>query len=61
MKGAKQMSMPAAFRTIVAQEGVSALYRGMGANAIKIVPFNGIRMLSYDILKTQLIGNPNHK
>jgi solute carrier family 25 phosphate transporter 23/24/25/41 len=48
LRGKVYSSTPMAFYTIVQQEGVKGLYKGMVPNAVKIIPNNAIRFLAYD-------------
>jgi len=41
-----------AFATIVKQEGIGGYYKGMTANALKVVPNNAIRFAAFDTLKS---------
>lgn len=38
-------------RTIARTEGVKALYKGMSANTLKVVPNNAIRFMVFEHLK----------
>ena len=51
LNGTAYRSVVDAFPTIVREEGVRGLYKGMLPNLIKIVPNAGIRFLAYDTLK----------
>lgn len=54
MKGTIYTSTPNAFATILAKEGLRGFYKGMSANAIKVIPNNALRFLAYDFIKTYL-------
>ena len=55
MAGTTYSSIADAFHTIVRQEGVRGLYKGQIANAIKVMPNNGVRFLAFDTL-TRMFG-----
>eukprot|EP00948_MAST-09A_sp_MAST-9A-sp1_P003675 g3675.t1 len=50
-----------ALRTIVTQEGIIGLYRGIGANTLKLVPNAGIRFMVYELLRDILLDEPTPK
>mmetsp|Transcript_30550 Transcript_30550/g.58845 ORF Transcript_30550/g.58845 Transcript_30550/m.58845 type:complete len:343 (+) Transcript_30550:191-1219(+) len=54
MRGTNYSSTINCFTTIVSQEGYRALFKGWTANALKVVPQNSIRFVSYEVLKTLL-------
>jgi solute carrier family 25 protein 43 len=41
-----------AFRTIVRQEGALALYKGLGASVLGVIPFAGGTFMAYNFIKT---------
>jgi len=45
-------STPNAFATIAKTEGIIGFYRGMSANASKVVPNNALRFAAYEMLKS---------
>jgi len=47
VKGVTYKGMLDAYKTIIAKEGITGLYKGILPNTIKIVPNNGIRWLCY--------------
>jgi len=51
MKGITYTSTANAFSTILKDEGMRGFYKGMSANAMKVVPNNAIRFAAYEILK----------
>jgi len=51
VKGRNYNSTLHALRTIIQQEGVRQLYRGMSANTLKVMPNNAIRFMVFDFLK----------
>lgn len=52
LKGITYTSTPNAFATIAKVEGIKGFYKGMAANALKVVPNNAIRFASYEVLKS---------
>lgn len=52
MAGTHYTSTINAFSTIMKQEGPTGFYKGMSANALKVVPNNAIRFAAYEILKS---------
>ena len=54
LKGKTYNSTLDAFKTIIRDEGAKGLYRGMVPNALKIVPNNAIRFMTYNALKDAL-------
>lgn len=55
MAGRNYTSTANAFYTIATKEGPGGFYKGMTANALKIVPNNAIRFAAYEVLKGVLI------
>lgn len=55
MAGKNYTSTANAFYTIATKEGPLGFYKGMTANALKIVPNNAIRFAAYEFLKGVLI------
>lgn len=53
--GKNYSSTPNAFATIMKTEGMKGFYKGMSANALKVVPNNAIRFAAFDFLKTMLM------
>jgi solute carrier family 25 phosphate transporter 23/24/25/41 len=51
LKGRNYTSTADAMRTIVRTEGAKALYKGMSANTLKVVPNNAIRFMVFENLK----------
>lgn len=54
MKGAPQLSMLTLFRSIVAQEGVVGLYRGIAPNFLKVIPAVSISYVVYENMRKVL-------
>jgi len=50
IKGTHYTSVPNAVSTILSKEGAKGFYKGIGPNALKVVPNNGIRFLAYTYL-----------
>lgn len=50
IKGTHYTSVANAISTILSKEGPRGFYKGMGPNALKVVPNNGIRFLAYTYL-----------
>jgi len=61
VKGSTYTSMANAYSTIVKQEGILGMYRGILPNTIKIVPNNGLRWLFYTNLCRMLDVEPRKK
>lgn len=61
VKGSSYTSMANAYSTIVKQEGILGMYRGILPNTIKIVPNNGLRWLFYTNLCRMLDVEPRKK
>jgi solute carrier family 25 phosphate transporter 23/24/25/41 len=55
MKGNAYSSVLNAFQTILKVEGSAGFYRGFTANAMKVVPNNGLRFMAFDFLKDKLM------
>ena len=55
MAGTTYSNTVDAFHTIVRQEGIRGMYKGQIANAIKVMPNNGVRFLAFDTL-TRMFG-----
>ena len=49
-----------AFKGIVSKEGVSGLYRGMGANLIGIFPVQALKLASNDLFRDWLADENGH-
>lgn len=49
--GVNYSSTPNAFATIARDEGFGGFYKGMSANALKVVPNNAIRFAAFELLK----------
>ena len=63
MKGAMQKEFPYhntvhAITTIINNEGVTGLYKGMIPNLLKVAPSVGIAFVSYEFTKARLFGIP---
>lgn len=56
MAGKHYSSTANAFSTILRVEGLSGFYKGMSANALKVVPNNAIRFAAYEILKCNFMN-----
>lgn len=54
LKGKNYSNTVDAFRTIGRVEGFRGFYKGISANALKVIPNNAIRFLVYDTLKDYL-------
>uniref|UniRef100_A0A8C1N3B7 Solute carrier family 25 member 23a n=1 Tax=Cyprinus carpio TaxID=7962 RepID=A0A8C1N3B7_CYPCA len=54
VKGAPQLSMLTLFRSIVAQEGVVGLYRGIAPNFLKVIPAVSISYVVYEHMRKVL-------
>jgi hypothetical protein len=54
LKGNNYSSTPNAFATILRKEGLAGFYKGIGPNALKVIPNNGIRFLAYEFLKKKI-------
>uniref|UniRef100_A0AAR2J766 Solute carrier family 25 member 23a n=1 Tax=Pygocentrus nattereri TaxID=42514 RepID=A0AAR2J766_PYGNA len=54
VKGAPQLSMLSLFRSIVAQEGVVGLYRGIAPNFLKVIPAVSISYVVYEHMRKVL-------
>mmetsp|Transcript_11096 Transcript_11096/g.12701 ORF Transcript_11096/g.12701 Transcript_11096/m.12701 type:complete len:401 (+) Transcript_11096:213-1415(+) len=52
LKGNNYSGTINAFSTILKDEGALGFYKGMSANALKVVPNNAIRFAAFDMLKT---------
>ena len=50
-----------AFVTIAQQEGMRGFYKGMSANALKVVPNNAIRFAAYELLKSYFMQEEQMK
>lgn len=61
LAGKNYASTANAFTTIVSQEGFRGFYKGMSANALKVVPNNAIRFAAFDVLKSFLLTTDNTK
>ena len=53
--GKNYSSTANAFSTILRTEGIRGYYKGMTANALKVVPNNAIRFAAFDFLKTLIM------
>ena len=51
LKGTHYNGLLHAFRSIVADEGFRGLYKGMSANALKVIPNSAVRFTVFDKLK----------
>jgi len=58
IKGTHYTGIANAWATILSKEGVRGFYKGIGPNALKVVPNNGIRFLAYTYL-TKWMGVEN--
>ena len=54
LKGNHYAGVINAFQSILSNEGVQGLYRGMAANAMKVVPNSAVRFTVFDRLKAYL-------
>ncbi|XP_046693963.1 calcium-binding mitochondrial carrier protein SCaMC-3 isoform X3 [Silurus meridionalis] len=54
VKGAPQLSMLSLFRSIMAQEGVVGLYRGIAPNFLKVIPAVSISYVVYEHMRKVL-------
>ena len=54
MKGNAYRNQLDALGTIWREEGHRGFYRGWAANALKVVPQNSIRFVTYELMKTLL-------
>ncbi|XP_062866449.1 mitochondrial adenyl nucleotide antiporter SLC25A23 isoform X2 [Trichomycterus rosablanca] len=54
VKGAPQLSMVSLFRSIMAQEGVVGLYRGIAPNFLKVIPAVSISYVVYEHMRKAL-------
>eukprot|EP00924_Labyrinthula_sp_SR-Ha-C_P009234 augustus_masked-scaffold_2-processed-gene-17.41-mRNA-1 protein AED:0.02 eAED:0.03 QI:0/-1/0/1/-1/1/1/0/337 len=61
LAGTNYTSTRNAFSTILRVEGLRGFYKGMSANALKVVPNNAIRFASFDILKTFIMSDNKEK
>ena len=61
LKGTNYSSTVNAFSTILKDEGFLGFYKGMTANALKVVPNNAIRFAAYEMLKSFLIEQDEEK
>ena len=55
--GRNYTSTANAFTTILRTEGLGGFYKGMTANALKVVPNNAIRFAAFDTLKTFIMND----
>lgn len=51
-----QLSMLGVAKQIYGEGGIRGMYRGLGATLFGITPYIGIKMATFDILKT-IVGN----
>lgn len=56
LAGKNYSGLSNAFTTIVKQEGFRGFYKGMSANALKVVPNNAIRFAAFDVLKSFFVS-----
>lgn len=54
VKGAPKLSMVSLVRSIVAQEGVVGLYRGIAPNFLKVIPAVSISYVVYEHMRKVL-------
>jgi solute carrier family 25 phosphate transporter 23/24/25/41 len=57
MAGNHYSSTANAFSTIMKVEGIRGFYKGMSANALKVVPNNAIRFAAYEVLKSYFMSD----
>jgi solute carrier family 25 phosphate transporter 23/24/25/41 len=57
LKGTTYSSTANAFYTIAATEGARGFYKGMAANALKVVPNNALRFAVYEVIKSYISDN----
>mmetsp|Transcript_7388 Transcript_7388/g.8408 ORF Transcript_7388/g.8408 Transcript_7388/m.8408 type:complete len:88 (+) Transcript_7388:3-266(+) len=55
LKGKTYSGTTNAFATILKDEGIAGFYKGMTANALKVVPNNAIRFAVFDMLKVFMV------
>lgn len=55
-RSSERVAATATLRRLVEQEGVLALFKGNGANCVKVVPECAIKFVAYDFFKRKLIG-----
>ncbi|CAK9042453.1 Calcium-binding mitochondrial carrier protein SCaMC-1 (Mitochondrial ATP-Mg/Pi carrier protein 1) (Mitochondrial Ca(2+)-dependent solute carrier protein 1) (Small calcium-binding mitochondrial carrier protein 1) (Solute carrier family 25 member 24), partial [Durusdinium trenchii] len=57
LAGKTYSSTANAFATILKEEGFLGFYKGMSANAMKVVPNNAIRFAAYEVLKGMFMSD----
>mmetsp|Transcript_5345 Transcript_5345/g.13730 ORF Transcript_5345/g.13730 Transcript_5345/m.13730 type:complete len:400 (+) Transcript_5345:188-1387(+) len=57
LAGKHYTSTANAFTTIARDEGFRGFYKGMSANALKVVPNNAIRFAAYEVLKSYFMSD----
>lgn len=55
-RSSKRVAATATLKRLAREEGLLALFKGNGANCIKVVPECAIKFVAYDFFKRQLIG-----
>ena len=58
VKGKTYSSTLNAFATIAKVEGIGGFYKGMPANALKVVPNNAIRFCAFEIITSYVLSVP---
>jgi solute carrier family 25 protein 43 len=57
---AKYLGISHAFKTIAAEEGVGAFYKGLAPSVMGVIPFAGCTFMSYEVL-SKVWGKPRSK
>jgi solute carrier family 25 phosphate transporter 23/24/25/41 len=58
--GGTPPGLGATMRQVVKEGGVTAFFRGNGANCVKIAPETGVKFVAFDLLKSSLAADPSN-